>query len=88
MRLQTSSVVSVQEKPGEEICQSATYIHNNLNTYVHVCESGVNAEGKPCMHACISLVLSFRCMHIIDLVYMHICYTPYVSLTKINILTM
>ncbi len=49
MRLQTSSVASVQEKPGEEICQSATYRHKTDKTYVHVCES--EREGKPCMQA-------------------------------------
>ncbi len=51
MRLRTSSVASVQEKSGEEICQSATYSHDTSKTYVHVCESESNSQGKPCMQA-------------------------------------
>ncbi len=37
------------------------------------------------MHACMHLVGSVIQVHaFINLVYMHVCYTPYVSLTKIN----
>ncbi len=45
--LQASSVASVQQpEPGREICQSATYSHTDLTTYVHICESGFDSQGK------------------------------------------
>ncbi len=45
--LQASSVAIVQQKSGRQICQSATYGHSGLTTYVHVCESGLDSQGKP-----------------------------------------
>ncbi|XP_064396988.1 uncharacterized protein LOC135343884 isoform X2 [Halichondria panicea] len=45
--LQASSMASVQQsEPGREICQSATYSHIGLTTYVHICESGFDSQGK------------------------------------------
>ncbi len=53
--LQASTVASVQQKSGREICQSATFNHMGLSTYVHVCESGLDSQGisqLACMLLC------------------------------------
>ncbi len=46
MSLKKLSMATVQEKSGEEICQSARYSHKGVTTYVHVCESGMDSQGK------------------------------------------
>ncbi len=72
--------------------KSASLPHTSITTSIHT-SMFVRVElmlkvNRACMHASCWFCHSGACIIIIDLVYMHICYTPYVSLTKINILTM
>ena len=58
--LQASTVASVQQKSGREICQSATFSHLGLTTYVHVCESGLDYQGKPASLLLCNVVICYN----------------------------